>query len=168
MHGKLTLAALVLWAFSTAPVQASWLARRNYRPMILSAEAGAENPGKKILAKGRDMTLTRRLVLPGACWDYINAVYERAGYPSSRRHIVFKKSRRGPYADPAQIEAGDWLYYLNHSYGGVEHSAIFVAWIDLASKKALMLSYPGENRAVPARYLPYDLSNVTTIVRPKA
>ncbi|MBL7996243.1 DUF2914 domain-containing protein, partial [bacterium] len=53
----------------------------------------------------------------------------------------------------------------NHSYNNIEHSAIFIEWIDIENKIALMLSYGGESRREPARYIPYDLSSVYGITR---
>jgi len=134
---------------------------------LLRAEAKADPNGRAILAKGREMTFERGEVLPGSCWDYSNAVFSRAGFSPVRRHKAFQGTKGdGPYARAAAIRGGDWLYFANHSYGGVEHSAIFVDWIDKGAKRALMLSYGGENRREPARYRPYDLSQVYVIVRP--
>ncbi len=132
------------------------------------AERSASPGGRAVLATGRQMTLVEREILPGGCWDYANEVYNRAGHPGrGGRRSVFKGSKeRGPYATPAQIRPGDFLYYINHSYGDIEHSAIFVAWLDIDSRRALMLSYAGEQRREPARYKSYDLSHVYRIVRP--
>jgi hypothetical protein len=137
--------------------------------LIVMAEQKATPEGRAILATGRQM-IEDELILPGGCWDYINEVYNRAGYPNqrSKRQTIFKGTKaRGPYADISQIQPGDFLYYINHSYGDIEHSAIFVDWVDYDNKQALMLSYGGENRRQPARYLPYDLSHVYRIIRAK-
>jgi len=134
--------------------------------LISAAERKASPQGRDVLATGRRMTLIEKKILPGSCWDYIDAVYDRAGYPPSKRKIVFKGSKyRGPYAKTGLVQPGDWLYYVNHQYGGIEHSAIFVGWEDRDRNKALMLSYGGEGRRQPARYRHYDLSNVYRIVR---
>ena len=113
------------------------------------------------------MTLIDKVIIPGGCWDYANEVYNRAGYPNQprKRQTIFKSSKSGPYANISLIQPGDFLYYINHSYGDIEHSAIFVDWVDYNNKQALMLSYGGENRYEPARYLPYDLSSVYRIIR---
>ncbi len=133
---------------------------------LLRAEAKADSNGRAILAKGREMTFERGEVLPGSCWDFSNAVFNRAGFPPTRRYQAFEGTKgNGPFAPARKIRGGDWLYFKNHSYGGVEHSAIFVDWIDKGAKRALMLSYGGENRREPARYRPYDLSDVYVIVR---
>jgi hypothetical protein len=133
---------------------------------LLRAEEKAPIAGRRVLATGREMIVGRAEIIPGSCWDYANAVYERCGYPSSKRHVVFSGGKKKGYADPAAIHSGDWLYYINHSYGNVDHSAIFVGWTNLGKKRALMLSYPGENRMEPGRYRVYDLSHVYKIVRP--
>ena len=70
------------------------------------------------------------------------------------------------YARTSQVQPGDWLYHINHGYKGVEHSSIFVAWIDEPKKIGLMLSYGGEHRKEPARYRAYDLRSIYTIHRP--
>jgi len=136
---------------------------------LLAAESRATRVGRKVLATAREMTLDRREIVRGSCWDYTNAIYNRTGYPNNKtgRKTVFRSSKEnGPYADAALIQPGDWLYYINHSYNGIEHSAIFVKWINLDGRTALMLSYGGEKRREPARYLSYDISHVYQIVRP--
>ncbi|MBX7153289.1 DUF2914 domain-containing protein [bacterium] len=139
-----------------------------YEKIIKKAEKVASEDGQKVLETGRRMTLDSALILPGGCWDYANAVYLRAGYSWGQREEVYKSVKAGPYADVSKITKGDWLYYVNHSYGNIEHSAIFVDWLDYENKVGLMLSYGGENRHEPARYLPYDLSSVYGITRPNA
>ncbi|OAD19207.1 hypothetical protein THIOM_005170, partial [Candidatus Thiomargarita nelsonii] len=88
-------------------------------------------------------------------------------YPNlpTKRQTVFKSANTGPYANINLIQPGNFLYYINHSYKNLEHSAIFIDWLDYDNKQALMLSYAGENRHKPARYFPYDLSSVFRIIR---
>lgn len=137
----------------------------NYDSLLVRAENKAPEDGRKVLEAGRVMTLKNKEILPGSCWDYANAVYDRAGFIWGKREEVFKSVKAGPYTDVNKIKNGDWLYYVNHSYGDIEHSAIFVDWIEYENKLALMLSYGGESRHEPARYLPYDLSSVFGITR---
>ena len=137
---------------------------------LLQAEARASESARKVLVVGRNMTLVNKEVVRGGCWNYADTVYQRAGFSRQfqQRQIIFKGSKRkGPYADIKQIRPGDFLYYINHSYGNIEHSAIFIDWEDRNKKMALMLSYGGENRRSPARYKVYDLSHVYHITRPK-
>lgn len=136
---------------------------------LKEAEQRANETGRKILVAGRQMAVEKEEVVRGSCWDFIHAVYNRAGYPNDRtsRVTVFKGTKeKGPYANTRLIQPGDWLYYVNHSYNGIEHSGIFVKWLDPASRNALVLSYGGEKRNETARYLPFDLSNVYNIIRP--
>lgn len=134
---------------------------------IRIAEKKAKPAGRKILETGRELTLAGSEIIRGGCWDFVNAVYNRAGFPQNKRRVIFKGAKKkGPYADIHLFQPGDWLYYVNHWYGRIEHSAIFVDWIDYDQKEALMLSYGGEKRNEPARYIPYDLSNVYYVVRP--
>lgn len=139
----------------------------NHANLMRQAERNATPAGRKVLETGRRMTLDQRVIIPGGCWGYVNAVYNKAGYPSPMRKCVFSgRKGRPPYADTRLIQPGDWLYYSNHSYRGIEHSAIFVGWIDRSRKIALMLSYGGEGRRQPARYKAYDLRSVYRIDRP--
>jgi hypothetical protein len=163
------LIALVLSACETNPEKPSaGFDQDSALGLITVAEKQATPQGRDILQTGRRMALIDQEILPGSCWDYIDNLYDRAGYPANKRATVFKGSKhRGPYASPELVQPGDWLYYINHQYGGVEHSAVFVDWQDRKARKALMLSYGGEGRRAPGRYLAYDLSNVYTIIRPQ-
>jgi len=110
--------------------------------------------------------VNRGEIIPGGCWDYLNAGFDRAGLPEQRRQMVFSgDAKAGPYADPATFLPGDWLYYVNHSYGDIEHSGVFVDWTDYARSEGLVLSYAGEQRNEPGRYKVYDLSHVYRITR---
>lgn len=134
-----------------------------------SAKSSGLPAGQKILKTGRYMALVSKEIVRGSCWDYINTVYKRAGYPQSKRRYILKgKKKSGPYAKTHQIQPGDWLYYINHSYHGVEHSGIFVNWVNKKKRMAMILSYQGQARKKPGRYRKYDLSNVYTIIRPKS
>jgi hypothetical protein len=173
--------SFILLLFLTGCLSNSPLKNRNNRPIfesssqptsqssiMLAAERKATPQGRKILATGRQMTVVDKEIIPGGCWDYANEVYNRAGYPNQRkkRRTIFKGSKeKGPYANISLIQPGDFLYYINHSYGDIEHSAIFVDWVNSQTKQALMLSYGGESRQEPARYLSYDLSHVYRIIR---
>ena len=132
---------------------------------IKKAESKATPSAKKVLQKAREMSLVKRVIIRGSCWDYINAVYRRAGFPKKRQKIIFRSKKRGPFVDLNIIESGDWIYYINYSYGKVGHSGIFVDWVDRKQKLALMLSYAGGRRKTPARYKVYDLSSVYYITR---
>ncbi len=126
----------------------------------------ASSAGQRILNVGHSMIRSSQIVA-GSCWDYIDAIYKRAGYPQKKRRTVYKSGKhKGPYASTDLIQSGDWLYYLNRSYNNIEHSGIFVRWVDKSKRLAEMISYKGQNSRTPARYKVYDLSNVYSIMRP--
>jgi len=110
------------------------------------------------------MAYSRPKVVRGSCWDYINAIYIRAGFGGNKRNI-FRGHKRGPYAPIYMIESGDWIYHINHEYHGTEHSGIFIDWMDLERRQALMLSYKGGRSREPARYKIYTLNSVFSIKR---
>lgn len=118
-----------------------------------------------ILETAYHLTNTQRLIVRGSCWDYVNAVYNRAGYPPNRRKVVFKSSPKGPFAVD-EIRPGDWLYFTNHNYKNNPHSSLFIRWQDKSKKLGLMLSYAGEGRNQPASYQVYNLKSVYQIIRP--
>ncbi len=132
--------------------------------LLSQAETQSSPAAREVISMARKMALNERTIIQGGCWDYLNAVFKRAGVT---RDTVHKGAyRQGPYANSSEIEIGDWLYYINHGYRGIEHSGMFVGWVDEAAKQALILSYAGESRREPARYRVYDLSNVYQIMRP--
>jgi len=135
-----------------------------YLPLLSNAEIQSSQAAREVISTARKMALNERTIIKGGCWDYLNAVFNRAGV--SRNTIHKGTYGQGPYANSSEIEVGDWLYYINHGYNGVEHSGLFVGWVDKNAKQALILSYAGENRREPARYRVYDLSNVYQIMRP--
>ncbi len=135
-----------------------------YLPLLSNAETQSSRAASEVISTARKMALNERTIIKGGCWDYLNAVFNRAGV--SRDTIHKGTYGQGPYANSNEIQVGDWLYYINHGYNGVEHSGLFVGWVDERAKQALILSYAGENRREPARYRVYDLSNVYQIMRP--
>lgn len=133
-------------------------------PIALAAEAMAVPAAQKVLRQARTMAVEERAIIPGGCWDYLNEVFGRAGIS---RETVFEGSYgSGPYADSESLRSGDWLYFINHGYHDIEHSGLFIGWLDKPSRQALILSYAGEHRHEPARYKVYDLSHVYQIMRP--
>ena len=123
-----------------------------YLPLLSNAETQSSMAAREVVSTARKMALNERTIIQGGCWDYLNAVFNRAGV--SRNTIHKGTYAQGPYASSSEIEAGD------------EHSGLFVGWVDERAKQALILSYAGENRREPARYRVYDLSNVYQIMRP--
>lgn len=130
------------------------------------AERLASPLGRKVLQTGRAMVDQGQIVV-GSCWTFVTEVYTQAGFPSRQRMRVHRGKKAGPYADPDLFQPGDHLLYVNHSYNGTEHSAIFVRWLDRERVEALMLSYVGSKRQVPGGYRSYLLTHVYTVIRPK-
>ena len=135
-----------------------------YLPLLSQAETQSSPAAREVISMARKMALNERTIIKGGCWDYLNMVFNRAGVTRDTVHKGVY--RQGPYANSNEIEIGDWLYYINHGYRGIEHSGMFVGWVDESAKQALILSYAGESRREPARYRVYDLSNVYQIMRP--
>lgn len=134
--------------------------------LILLAEKTANPIAQKILYQARLMSLFNREIIRGGCWHYVNTVFNRAGFPNKARKIVHQGTyKHGPYAKANDIEAGDWLYHINYGYKNIEHSGMFITWVDKDNYQALMLSYAGEGRKEPARYKVYDLRSVYQITR---
>lgn len=127
-------------------------------------EETADQPAQKILATGRKMALEDSTILPGTCWTYVNALYKQAGFDKEKHH-VFKSKKKGPYADTDLIKPGDWLYFVNHSYHNIDHSAVFVGWLDKENKLGLTLSYTGRYKKKPGQYKVYNLKDVFFITR---
>lgn len=138
----------------------------NLEEILNKAESAATISGKLILETARSMISNQEIVI-GSCWDYIDAIFNRAGYFEDQRTTIFKSKLPGPYVSSERIKSGDWLYFINHSYGDVEHSGIFVAWTDRQKREALVISYAGGDQERPARYKKYDLSSVYNIIRPR-
>lgn len=114
-----------------------------------------------MLATARTL-IDDEVVIRGSCYTWLSATYRQAGGPFS---TVFSGDRRGRYASAEQLRPGDWIHFINHSYGNVTHSAIFIGWTDRASSTALTASYPGQNREAPGRYRDYELTSVYRIDR---
>lgn len=101
----------------------------------------------------------------GSCFDFASAVYADAGFPANTLKKVFSGKEKGPFADPALIQAGDWLYFTHMYSGTLGHSAIFIAWLDFDNRTALTVDYPGNDRLEPGRYRVADLYKVWGINR---
>lgn len=137
---------------------------KNLDSIVSNAEDNSSDVGRKIIETSKTM-INKNEIIVGGCWNYIDKVFTRAGYAPKKRVTVFKSKYKGPYLDEDLVKPGDWLYYVNHSYGGSEHSGIFISWIDKEKKEALMVSYPGEKRRQPASFKTYNLENIYNVIR---
>ncbi|RLA75095.1 MAG: hypothetical protein DRG11_02765 [Epsilonproteobacteria bacterium] len=109
--------------------------------------------------------IQKKEIYRGGCWDYINEVFNRASRKGGKKITIYKSKPSGKYANISMFKPGDWLYFINLSYHNIQHSAIFVRWVDYKKKIALTISYPGENKKKPGRYRKYKLSKVYNIIR---
>jgi hypothetical protein len=152
---------------STEPDYNKLTHNNKYAKLLIAAEKKAPPAARKVLETGRKMALLEQKIIKGGCWDYVNAVYEKAGFPIKGKRTVLLNVKKNAKANFSlkDLQPGDFLSYINHSYHNSEHSAIFVDWMDKEKNLALMLSYAGENRQEPARYRPYDVSDVFYIAR---
>ncbi len=139
--------------------------QNNYSLLFSQAKSKAKPLAKKVLQKAYELSFVKKVIVRGSCWDYINTIYHQAGFPAKKRKVIFKGEKRGSFANLDLVQPGDWLYFVNYSYHKVGHSGLFINWIDRKKRLALILSYAGENRKVPARYKVYDISSVYYIVR---
>jgi len=122
--------------------------------------------GAAVLRTALEMMEKKTLVV-GACWDFVNRAFTDAGFPASKRETVFKGTGKGPYADPTLIKPGDWLYFVNLTFGNVGHSAIFVEWIDFDARSAITIEYIGQKKEMPGRFREYDITKCYAIFRGK-
>jgi hypothetical protein len=126
--------------------------------------------GERVLAIG-DRIVTDGTRRTGGCWDFVNAVYNCAGYPEKSRAIIFQSKgyEKGPYLeDWDTIQPGDWIMHINVDYRsreGITHSTIFVSWKDKEQKIAKTLDYVGEKRCTSAHYSEHDLTEIYCIYR---
>ena len=88
--------------------------------VIAKKNAQSNTSGGSILNTAVEM-IEQEIIVIGACWDYINQVYDTAGFPESKRKNIFSGSKEGPFADPALIQPGDWIMYKNLPYGEISH-----------------------------------------------
>lgn len=132
--------------------------------IIAEKNSKADTTGGTVLGTAVEM-IEEEIIVTGACWDYINEVYNKAGFPLEKRKTIFSSSKDGPYANPGLIQPGDWLMYKNLPYGEISHSAIFVEWIDFERRSALTIEYIGRNRDVPGWFREADITKVYGILR---
>lgn len=131
------------------------------RERMVRAEQESAGGARRVLSTARTL-IDDEVVIRGSCYTWLAAVYRQAG---GRFATAFSGDRRGRYATAEQLQPGDWIHFINHSYGNGTHSAIFIGWTDRDATVALTASYPGERREVPGRYREYELTSVYRIDR---
>lgn len=127
----------------------------------------ATGPARRVLETAEAM-YEESTVVRGSCYDYVSAVFDRAGFGSRRaREAVFQGPRRGPYADLDLIDPGDWLYIVvdPEARPVATHSVLFVRWEDRSRGHALVFSYVGGRADRPANLFTRDVSRTYTVLR---
>lgn len=161
---KLLLILILLTGLISCASASKDTSMENTEELLNLAEASASVGGRRVLEASRSM-ISNQEIFVGGCWNYINEVYDRSGAPSKQRQTIFKSKLKGPYAKTEDIMAGDWLYFVNHSFSDSEHSAIFVTWINEDKKEALMVNYIGGNKKTPGTYKRFILDEVYNVFR---
>ena len=113
LYSYLLIAALIFSGCSSKRSSDNYH-RQSYQrhySIIIDAEHKATPAGSRVLRTARDMA-TSGEIIRGACWDYLNTAYLRAGYPYAKRKRVYVSRKGGPYAPLSMIKPGDWLYYI--------------------------------------------------------
>jgi hypothetical protein len=106
-------------------------------------------------------------VLKGSCWDFCNAVYVSAGFQGKGIQEAYSSAESGPYADPSILLPGDWISSRNIYSATVNHASIFIEWLDMEARTALVIDYPGNSRAEPGRFRVSDLTKTYKVMRGK-
>ena len=126
------------------------------------------NPGRHTILVARRFMASGE-PFQGSCYRFLSEVFERAGHNGWRhRQIVYRAERDGPYANPAAIRPGDWLYIVNdpHSTPVGTHSVLFLGWQDRARGIAHTISHAGWYAQGAGRERTYDVSRTYRIIRP--
>ena len=110
-----------------------------------------QGPGRNVLSTAKKMVYLERKIVRGSCWDWVDAVYARAGYPERKRVTIFKGDEGGPYADVSDLRPGDWVMHYNLEYLPYTHSSIFVRWVDKRALVAEAFDYSGQDKEVPGK-----------------
>ena len=126
-----------------------------------------QEAGLRIINEGYQMAVLQKDIVIGSCWDFINAVYNNAGFQRANREVVYKRAKGTELSNPELLEPGDWVYHVNYSYHNIEHSAIFICWKDYDKRMGITLSYVGQNKSTPGKYGVYDLRGIYNIKRAK-
>lgn len=119
-------------------------------------------PGARRVLEVMRTMLDEGVVVRGSCNRWVEEIFRRAG---GRARTVYTAGRRASFTNTTLLRPGDWVQFINHSFGGVTHSAVFVGWTDASARIGMTASHPGQNRAVPGRFRDYDLSNIYRVVR---
>ncbi len=124
-----------------------------------------QGPGRTVLSVAKKMVYLERKIVKGSCWDWVDAVFNRAGYPVKKRSTVFKGDEGGPYADVSVLRPGDWVMHYNLEYPPYTHSSIFVRWLDRKALVAEAFDYSGQDKEVPGKLAKHCYAKAFGILR---
>ncbi len=119
------------------------------------------------------------------CWDWVNKVYNAAGFSQEKRVTVyqhskyeqrskgkkFNRERPGKHENPSAmkgLQPGDWVFFFNQNKWDAvgDHSALFLRWIDAEKGIAEMASCPGADRPGRIHHTNFMKTPITTIIKP--
>ncbi len=124
-----------------------------------------QGPGRNVLSTAKKMIYLERKIVKGSCWDWVDAVYTRAGYPEKKRVTVFRGDEGGPYADVSGLKPGDWVMHYNLEYLPYTHSSLFIRWLDKRALLAEVFDYSGQDKEVPGKLSKHCYAKVFGILR---
>lgn len=136
----------------------------------LAGQAGpAPTPEAMRLFQAAEELINGQEIIAGSCWDFINAVFIRAGFPAAAREQIYLTKENGPYASLTMVQPGDWLYI---KLNGIGHSVLFVKWAPKALAQggdadAIFYEYQGHFIPTPGRRNCNDVSRIYGIIRVK-
>ncbi|MBN1897358.1 MAG: hypothetical protein JW827_01155 [Spirochaetes bacterium] len=128
--------------------------------------AREKSPGGRVLATALKH-IKAETIIRGSCYDWINMVYKETGYTGKTLERIFRGKKNGPFANPLLLKPGDWIMFRNLTYGDIEHSGIFLGWLDFETKSAMVIGYVGQKRVMPSRFREYDITRLFGIMRGK-
>lgn len=130
-------------------------------------EMPVESNSALIIETARVMIQDTKQIFTSHCWDFVNEVYNKAGFPNKLRKNVYMAKKEGPYADPELVIPGDWLY-ITHPNTLNDHSVLFISWVDSNKKDwANVADYIGGKRPDTGRFHKKDCSQIWGIIRAK-
>jgi len=109
--------------------------------------------------------MKNKRIIKGSCWEWVNYLYNKAGYTDKNRKVIFSSKKTGPYVNPLLIMPGDWIMFKNQTLSDIEHSGLFVEWIDFDKKSALIISYVGQNKDAVPKFKEYDITKTFYVIR---
>lgn len=122
-------------------------------------------PANRVMQTAYRMSFYDNFIIQGSCWGFVNSVFTRIESDTIHKKDIYFEKKPGPYAPIDMLQPGDWIYHVNYEYNQIEHSAIFIGWIDYEKGLAITLSYVGLNRKQSGKFGIHNLNSVYAIFR---